>query len=301
MSNEEVQKASDGRSLDDIFIGLGGEAPLSQSDIAAMAGAPIEALDVKAPPDITEVLKAKPKFQMPGTQTRAEKQMNKATEAPDPVKQSSVDDDRIAALEKALLELKMGQAGIKLGTASAKDRKVKLDFTKLTEQDVYNLNIPIEIIEHQVPDYTKIVLKDQTYHPHWVQAHPARLGPMKAAGFTYVTKEDLAEELEMALEPDENGHFRFIDLIAMKCSKEKYFGALRKNYIRSVAQTNPKMVHMMAKQTVEASMGELGELTRTADGKFEVAQTRAGGKTAYQRHKEANHIGVFSPNLTETI
>lgn len=312
MSNQEENKASDGRSLDDIFVGLGGDvAPLSKAEMGDLAGVPEIPLDVKTgkvesnlPEEVrfynVDALKAKPKFQIPGTKTRAEKMAEKVTATSDPLKDATTTDERIAAMEQMIIELRSGMNGVKLGSASAKDKKIVLDFSKISEEDVFNLNIPIEIIEHQVPDYTKIVLKDPTYHPHWVQAHPARLGPMKAAGFTYITAEDLAEELEMALEEDENGHYRFIDLIAMKCSKSKYFGALRRNYIRSLAQTNPKIVHQMAKQTIENSMGELGELTRDGND-FKVSQPRAGGKSAYARHKEANHIGVFSPNLSDGI
>lgn len=291
MSNQEEQpKASDGRSLDDIFHDLKGSNPLSEEDAASITGV------AKAPLEVsTEAPKAKFKFEAP--KLRAEKTAEARAEAiktqitPESI--AATESERISFLEQEILKLKQGQVGIKLGSVSAKEKRIKLDFTKIDETSVYDLNVPIEAIEHEVPDYTKIVLKDATYIPRWVQVHPARLGPMRQAGFTYITAEDLAEELVMDLEADENGHYRFIDLVAMKCSKDKYFGALRRNYVRALAQTNPKIVHQMAKQTVEGAM--------TAGISSDGTKAPMGQATSYARHKEAGHIGVFSPNLVDTI
>jgi hypothetical protein len=185
------------------------------------------------------------------TTTEAAKVAATVVASQTPEAEEKATDARIQALEKQLAELVKGKHGVRVGPAQ---QKKEVDFTKLSESDVFNLEIPIDAIEHQVPDYTKVELLDQNYIPRWVQVHPARLGPMRAAGFEYVTQEDLAEQLILDLREDENGQFRFIDLVLMKCRKDKYFGALRKNYERAIAQTNPAKLHQKAKQGVEGML-----------------------------------------------
>jgi hypothetical protein len=167
--------------------------------------------------------------------------------------ETRTNDQRIAELEEVLSQLKsvQGVGGVKIVTPNP---KAQLDFTKITEKDVYDLSIPIEAIMHHVPDLTKIELKDKNYIARYINVHPGRMGPMKAAGFTYINKEDI-ESIAMDIQPDENGHYRYIDTVAMKCPKIKYLGALRANYERSVAVTDKNVLHRIMKNKTSEMLG----------------------------------------------
>lgn len=163
-----------------------------------------------------------------------------------------VTDERIRALEKQLEELKKGQNGVKVGKTP--EKLVKLDFSKLTESDVYDLDIPIEAVAHDLPDWLIIDLKDKNYAARWIHKTPRRLGPMLAKGWTYVTVEDLEDPTKLKESLDENGHFRFDDVIACKIPKAKYFGQLRANHERSLMQVNPRFHHERSKKAVEGAL-----------------------------------------------
>ena len=86
------------------------------------------------------------------------------------------------------------------------------------------------------------------------------MGPMKAAGFTFITPEDI-ESMAMEIHPDENGQYRYIDTVAMKCPKIKYLGALRANYEKALKTTDKNVLHkIMQKKTAEMlGSREMGE------------------------------------------
>jgi hypothetical protein len=101
---------------------------------------------------------------------------------------------------------------------------------------------------------------------------------MKAQGWTFVTKDDLATKLKIDLDTDENGVFRFDDVILMKCEKAKYYGMLRRNHERTLAQVNPKTAHITAKAQVQK------DLASTSDGAGE-----------YQRYTSLGKLEVYVP------
>lgn len=109
-----------------------------------------------------------------------------------------------------------------------------IDWTKITEKDIEDMSIPIEARPFSTDDSLGIDLKDQNYAARWVNKNPILLGKALAAGFTYVTEEDLASPLQVAISEDVNGHFLNLDVIAMKCPKRIYFAALRASFLRAV-------------------------------------------------------------------
>lgn len=159
---------------------------------------------------------------------------------------------RLDEMAKQLEQLKQGKDGVKV----IKSSKKIVDFSKITEKDVYDMSIPIEAIVHEIPDASLIKLKDPNYIGRWVSIHPIMIGKRKAAGFTYVTKEDLDENLLMDLDLDENGHYKYIDVVAMKIPKAKYFGALRTNQIRAMTVVNPKKAHEVGKAVAENELSK---------------------------------------------
>jgi hypothetical protein len=83
-----------------------------------------------------------------------------------------------------------------LGQVIAKENlkiKTDIDYSKLTVDDIYNLNIPIQAKPFGSEDSLKVELKDKNYEARWVNKSPRRLGQMLSYGFTYVEPKDLAK------------------------------------------------------------------------------------------------------------
>jgi hypothetical protein len=128
------------------------------------------------------------------------------------------------------------------------------DFTTLREQDIFNLNMPIQAIDHQVPEFLTIKLIDPNFAPRWIQTSSKRLGEARSQGWSYITEEDLAEKLKVEIEADASGHFVYIDTVAMKMPKKKLFTQLRSNYQRAIALTQQSKLHEMMKHTIESEI-----------------------------------------------
>jgi hypothetical protein len=152
------------------------------------------------------------------------------------IPEDKVTPELAAYIQSELKKLVQGQNGVRVGNKP--EQPVELDWTKISENDVFDLNVPIEAIDHGVPDYLNVELNDKNYVARWVHKTPRRLGPMMAIGWTYVEKIDLDINCHLEVTIDENGHFRYDDVILMKLPKQKYFGQLRRNYERTVAQVS---------------------------------------------------------------
>ena len=190
--------------------------------------------------------KFKPKFTKKETASEEHEQQQTA----------SVDfniDARIKQLEKQLEEAIASLGGdVKLKSPTKKP--VKLDYAKLKESDIYDLDIPIPVITHELPDTMLLSLKDPNYVGRWVSVNAHRLGSMKAIGFSFITTEDFDKELILAIEPDENGWYRYNDVVAMKIPKEKYYSAIRRNHIRAMAMVSRKQAQLIGKKIVEQEL-----------------------------------------------
>jgi hypothetical protein len=149
--------------------------------------------------------------------------------------------DRIRDMEKAMQLLKEGRDGIKL-RAVAIERK-PIDWNKIQEKDIFDLNVNIDTINHDMPDYMLIIPKDSNYVLRWVHKLPRRLGPMKAKGFQFAKAEDIEGDLNIALEVNANGQIQFDDVLLMKIEKRLYYGMLRANHKRAIEMVDQKKAH----------------------------------------------------------
>jgi hypothetical protein len=125
------------------------------------------------------------------------------------------------------------------------------DFSVLHEQNVFDLNTPIQAIDHQIPEYLDIKLKDGNFSPRWIQTSSKNLGTRRSQGWSYITQEDLAEGLKVEIEPDSSGHFVYIDTVAMKIPKAKLYSQLRSNYLRAIQLTQQSKLHERMKAAIE--------------------------------------------------
>ena len=171
-----------------------------------------------------------------------------------PIPPDAATTDRVSQLEAAVQALLLGTKR----TSEPARVLEPLDFARLDESAAYDLSIPIVAIDHGLPESMKVELEDPNYVPRWVHTHPKRLGPMKAVGFTIVTEQDLAKDLNLEIEVDENGAYRYSDVILMKIPKIKYFGALRRNHETAVRAVNTENAHQAGKKMIEDYLEEKG-------------------------------------------
>lgn len=117
----------------------------------------------------------------------------------------------------------------------AETKPAEIDWANIKESDVFDLSIPIPAIEHQMPDYLDVHLKDPMYVARWVHKLPERLGPALQAGYNYITKEDLDDRFPIPLTFDTEGHYAHADVVALKILKSRYYPALRRNHEKTMA------------------------------------------------------------------
>jgi hypothetical protein len=163
-----------------------------------------------------------------------------------------------------------------------------IDWSKAKEADIFDMDVPIEVVGHELPDYMKVELKDSNFVPRWVQKMSRRLGPMKAKGYTFVKPEEIEGELNIAIEADENGVFRHDDVILMKIEKRTYYGMLRRNHMKALQMTDPKAAHKVAQDRIISDM----QTARAEDRPAGTAPdtTRPGD---FERYAEKNKLEVY--------
>lgn len=206
---------------------------------------------------LAEEFENRPQTQPQPQPQKFQPKVNRVLNKPEPAQVPSEDlvtEQRIKDLESQIKQLVAGMNGVKIGKIPEKPAPV--DFSKLTEDAVYDLEIPIEAVEHELPDWLTIDLKDKNYTARWIHKTPRRLGPMLAQGWTYIEPEDLDPKspLTTRLATDVNGHFSYDDVVACKLTKAKYFGQLRRNHERALMQVNPRFHHERSKKAVEGAL-----------------------------------------------
>lgn len=118
---------------------------------------------------------------------------------------------------------------------AAATKKPDIDWTKITEKDITNLDLDIPVIEQEKPSYMDIHLHDKMYVARWIHRMPARLGVCLSEGYSHIKKEDWDERYPRALQFDESGNYSHGDVIALKILKSRYYPALKANYVKTMA------------------------------------------------------------------
>jgi len=158
------------------------------------------------------------------------------------------------------------------------------DFSTLQESSVFDLNTPIQAVDHQIPEFLDIKLIDPNFSPRWIQTSSKNLGQKRSQGWQYISKEDLAEDLKVEIEADASGHFVYIDTVAMKIPKKKLYQQLRSNYLRAIALTQQSKLHEKMKQTIES------EIERSMDDK-----TGLPLGDAWHKYNSEGKMTTYSP------
>jgi hypothetical protein len=152
------------------------------------------------------------------------------------------------------------------------------EFSNVQEKDIYDFSVPIAVIDHQLPDFLDIKLKDPNYVPRWINMDARRMGQVIAEGWSYISEEDLAEPLKVEIGDSADGHYVYDDVVAMKLTKEKVYGRIRGNFIKSLSLTKSTLaLHEHMKNLIKAELASGPEGDR------------------YQKYNEDNKMGVYSP------
>jgi len=125
---------------------------------------------------------------------------------------------------------------------AAKPKKKELDWSKISEQDIFNMDIPVPAIEHALETYLDVHLKDKNFHPRWVHKSIHNIGPRLKSGYSFVEEADLDTVYNHPLTFDTSGHYAFDDVICLKIPKSIYFGKIKMNYNRATAIQRGKEV-----------------------------------------------------------
>ena len=158
----------------------------------------------------------------------------------------------LAALLKDVLDLKKkvdAQDKVAAKVAAVNVPK-EIDWTKIEEKDIINFDIPIPVYEQEMPEYLNVKLLDRNYIPRWVHKLPERLGMCIAQGYQFIKKEDLDPSYKHPLDFDGSGNYSHGDVVCLRVLKERYYGAIKRNYLKTMAIHGKGMVQSRINESV---------------------------------------------------
>lgn len=124
------------------------------------------------------------------------------------------------------------------------------DYKTLKEEDIINPAIYIPVIEHDLPEYLHVELKDDEYVAVWVNRDQRQLGAKQAEGFEPLKKEHIHPSFITPLKFDSEGLYVYQDVVCMRVHKRIRFAKLRKYYEISKNQLKPAQAQENAKSTL---------------------------------------------------
>jgi hypothetical protein len=117
------------------------------------------------------------------------------------------------------------------------------DWANLTEQDAYKASIYIPTIEHDIPDYMNMKLKDTEYEVVWASKDSRRIGQLLAEGYEYLKKEHVHPSFKIPLPFGSDGHYEYVDVVCMRVHKRILYGKRRRGF--EVTQQQLGRAHKM--------------------------------------------------------
>lgn len=114
------------------------------------------------------------------------------------------------------------------------------DWSSITEQEAYNPAVYIPIIEHDIPDYMNLKLKDQEYEAVWASKDQRRLGQLLAEGYEYLKEEHVHPHFKVPLKFSSDGLYIYQDVIALRVHKRILYSKRRRALEMSINQLKRK-------------------------------------------------------------
>src|SRR6266567_4019566 len=98
----------------------------------------------------------------------------------------------------------------------------------LTEQQAMSQDMYIPVIEHEIPDYMNMKLKDPEYECVWASRDQRRIGQLMAQGYELLKKDHIHPDFPVPLRFDSEGLYIYVDVVAMRVHKRILYGKRRK-------------------------------------------------------------------------
>ena len=107
-------------------------------------------------------------------------------------------------------------------------QSVEPNWATMTEADASNLAVYIPTVDHEIPEYMNIKLKDPEYMVVWASKDQRRVGQLQAEGYELLKKEHMHPDFKVPLLFDSEGLYRYEDVIAMRVHKRILLGKRRR-------------------------------------------------------------------------
>lgn len=102
------------------------------------------------------------------------------------------------------------------------------NWASLTEQQAMNPAMYIPVIEHDIPDYMNMKLRDAEYEVVWANRDQRRLGELLAQGYELLKKEHVHSEFKVPLLFDSEGNYVYQDVVALRVHKRILYSKRRR-------------------------------------------------------------------------
>ncbi len=110
------------------------------------------------------------------------------------------------------------------------------NWAELSEADAYKADVYIPVLNHDIPDYMNMKLKDQEYVCVWANKDQRRLGALLAEGYEMLKKEHVHPEFKIPLMWSSEGTYEYADTVCMRVHKRIILSKRRKAFEISMRQ-----------------------------------------------------------------
>lgn len=102
------------------------------------------------------------------------------------------------------------------------------NWATLTEAEAMSAATYIPVIEHDIPDYMNMRLKDQEYMCVWASKDQRRIGQLQAEGYEFLKQEHIHPDFKVPLRFDSEGLYTYADVVCMRVHKRIVYGKRKK-------------------------------------------------------------------------
>jgi len=136
---------------------------------------------------------------------------------------------KIDNLTQDALEAAVNEALAKVAKKRQEAAKPKEpDWSTLTEAEAMSAATYIPVIEHDIPDYMNMKLKDAEYMCVWASRDQRRIGQLQAEGYEFLKKEHVHPDFKLPLLFDSEGLYTYADVVCMRVHKRIVYGKRKK-------------------------------------------------------------------------
>lgn len=126
------------------------------------------------------------------------------------------------------------------------------NWATVTEADAYKPDVHIPIIDHDVPDYMNMRLKDQEYMCVWANKDQRRLGALLAEGYELLQKEHVHPDFKVPLAWSSEGTYEYADTVCMRVHKRIILSKRRKSF--EISQKQLSAVSKLPRQRIKGTL-----------------------------------------------